>query len=93
MNFTKLNEKMNYYSKVSKQTGVNNWNQDAIQNDFIEMIQEVNLTNSQIEQISNLMVSNNAVLDMEPSKNMSAINVVKKLNKVEVNNMVRSKAA
>lgn len=71
MTFTDLNNKMNYYSEISKKTGKNNWNQDAIQNDFIDIVSKCNLPVEKLEKIESLMVHDNAMLDMEPSKNKS----------------------
>lgn len=71
MTFTNLNDKMNYYSEISKKTGKNNWNQDAIQNDLIEIVSKCNLPVEKLEKLESFMVRDNAALDMEPSKNRS----------------------
>lgn len=71
MTFTNLNDKMNYYSEISKKTGENSWNQDAIQNDFIDMISSCNLSVEKMEKIKSFMVSDNSMLDMKPSNNKS----------------------
>jgi len=71
MTFKNLNDKMNYYSEISKKTGENNWNQDVIQNEFIEMISKCNLSNEKLDRLKNAMVKNNASLDMQPSNNKS----------------------
>ena len=71
MTFTSLNDKMNYYSEISKKTGKNNWNQEAIQNDLIEMVSKCNLPLEKLERIESFMVRDNSTLDMEPSKNKS----------------------
>lgn len=71
MTFKNLNDKMNYYSEISKKTGENNWNQDVIQNEFIEMISKCNLSNEKLDRLRNAMVKNNASLDMQPSNNKS----------------------
>lgn len=71
MTFGLLNEKMNYYSEISKKTGENTWNQDLIQNDFIEMISKCNLSVEQMDKLENYMVKNNATIDMKSSNNKS----------------------
>lgn len=71
MTFKNLNDKMNYYSEISKKTGENAWNQDAIQSDFIEMISKCSLSEEKMEKLENYMIKNNAVIDMEPSNNKS----------------------
>lgn len=71
MTFKNLNDKMNYYSEISKKTGENNWNQDVIQNEFIEMISKCNLSNEKLDRLKNAMVKNNASLDIQPSNNKS----------------------
>ncbi len=71
MTFTSLNDKMNYYSEISKKTGKNNWNQDVIQNDLIEMVSKCNLPVEKLEKLESFMVRDNATLDMEPGKNKS----------------------
>lgn len=71
MTFNKLNEKMNYYSEISKKTGENNWSQDIIQTDFIEMVSKCNLSVEKMDKLSNCMIKNDAVLDMKPSNNKS----------------------
>ena len=71
MTFTNLNEKMNYYCEISKKTGENNWDQDAIQNSFVEMISKCSLPIEKLEKIESFMVHDNASLDMKPSKNKS----------------------
>lgn len=71
MTFNSLNDKMNYYSEISKKTGENTWNQDVIQNDFIEMISKCNLSLEQMNKLENYMVKNNATIDMQPSNNKS----------------------
>lgn len=71
MTFTNLNDKMNYYSEISKKTGKNNWDQDGIQNDLIEIVSKCNLPVEKLERIESFMVRDNATLDMEPSKNKS----------------------
>lgn len=71
MTFKNLNDKMNYYSEISKKTGENNWNQDVIQNEFIEMISKCNLSNEKLDRLKSAMVKNNASLDMQPSNNKS----------------------
>ncbi len=72
MSFNKLNDEANYYSELSGKTGNNCWNQDKFQSNFINMIQSCNLTKEQIEKLSNLMVRDNASIDMAPSYNKSA---------------------
>lgn len=71
MSFNKLNDEANYYSELSGKTGENQWNQDKFQSDFINMIESCNLTKEQIEKLSNLMVRDNASIDMTPSYNKS----------------------
>lgn len=71
MTFTNLNDKMNYYSEISKKTGKNNWDQDAIQNDLIGIVSKCNLPVEKLERIESFMVRDNATLDMEPSRNKS----------------------
>lgn len=71
MTFTNLNDKMNYYSEISKKTGKNNWDQEAIQNNLIELVSKCNLPVEKLEKIESFMVRDNATLDMEPSKNKS----------------------
>ena len=71
MNFNKLNDEANYYSELSGKTGNNCWNQDKFQSDVINMIGDLNLSKEQIEKLGNLMVKDNAALDMEPSHNKS----------------------
>lgn len=72
MNFNTLNDEANYYSKMSKTSGVNKWEQDKFQSNIIGLIESCNLTKEQIEKIGNLMVKNNKELDMAPSNNKSA---------------------
>ena len=84
MNFNRLNDEANYYSELSGKTGINSWNQDKFQSGVISMIQDLDLSKEQIEKIGNLMVANNAELDMESSHNKSVTefeNLVK--NKVD----------
>ena len=69
--FEKFNETANYYSKTSRTTGKNVWNQDEIQKQFMGLISECNLTQEQIEKLETFMVENNATIDMEASKNNS----------------------
>lgn len=85
MTFKNLNDKMNYYSEISKKTGENNWNQDVIQNDFIEMISKCNLSNEKLDRLKNAMVKNNASLDMQPSNNKSyeVFNKIVEMKKAE----------
>ena len=71
MSFNKLNDEANYYSELSQKTGKNSWDQDKIQSEIISMIESCNLTKEQIEKLGNLMVRNNAELDMIPSNNKS----------------------
>ena len=71
MNFNKLNDEANYYSELSGKTGSNCWNQDKFQSGVIDMIEDLNLSKEQIEKLGNLMIANNAALDMEPSQNKS----------------------
>lgn len=71
MSFNKLNDEANYYSELSAKTGNNCWNQDKFQTSMIEMIQDLNLSKEQVEKIGNLMVKDNASIDMEPSNNKS----------------------
>ena len=87
MTFTNLNDKMNYYSEISKKTGKNSWNQDAIQNDLIEIISKCNLPIEKLERIESFMVRDNATLDMESSKNKSCevFNKLVAMKKEEVN--------
>lgn len=85
MTFKNLNDKMNYYSEISKKTGENNWNQDVIQNEFIEMISKCNLSNEKLDRLRNAMVKNNASLDMRPSNNKSyeVFNKIVEMKKAE----------
>lgn len=85
MTFKNLNDKMNYYSEISKKTGENNWNQDVIQNEFIEMISKCNLSNEKLDRLRNAMVKNNASLDMQPSNNRSyeVFNKIVEMKKAE----------
>lgn len=85
MTFKNLNDKMNYYSEISKKTGENNWNQDVIQNEFIEMISKCNLSNEKLDRLRNAMVKNNASLDMQPSNNESyeVFNKIVEMKKAE----------
>ncbi len=85
MTFKNLNDKMNYYSEISKKTGENNWNQDVIQNEFIEMISKCNLSNEKLDRLRNAMVKNNASLDMQPSNNKSyeVFNKIVEMKKAE----------
>lgn len=87
MTFNNLNEKMNYYSEISKKTGENTWNQDAIQNDFIEMVSKCNLPIEKLEKLESFMVHDNAILDMAPSKNKSCevFNKIVTMKKEEAN--------
>ena len=71
MSFNKLNDEANYYSELSGKTGQNSWNQDKFQSNFISMVESCNLTKEQVEKIGNLMVRNNAEIDMAPSNNKS----------------------
>ena len=72
MTFGKFNETVNYYSKTSRTTAQNVWNQDEIQRQFTELVANCNLTKEQIEMLNCFMVSNNATIDMKPTKNNSA---------------------
>ena len=85
MTFKNLNDKMNYYSEISKKTGENNWNQDVIQNEFIEMVSKCNLSNEKLDRLKNAMVKNNASLDMQPSNNKSyeVFNKIVEMKKAE----------
>ena len=85
MTFKNLNDKMNYNSEISKKTGKNNWNQDVIQNEFIEMISKCNLSNEKLDRLRNAMVKNNASLDMQPSNNKSyeVFNKIVEMKKAE----------
>lgn len=85
MTFKNLNDKMNYYSEISKKTGENNWNQDVIQNEFIEIISKCNLSNEKLDRLRNAMVKNNASLDMRPSNNKSyeVFNKIVEMKKAE----------
>lgn len=85
MTFKNLNDKMNYYSEISKKTGENNWNQDVIQNEFIEMISKCNLSNEKLDRLRNAMVKNNASLDMQSSNNKSyeVFNKIVEMKKAE----------
>lgn len=85
MTFKNLNDKMNYYSEISKKTGENNWNQDVIQNEFIETISKCNLSNEKLDRLRNAMVKNNASLDMQPSNNKSyeVFNKIVEMKKAE----------
>lgn len=85
MTFKNLNDKMNYYSEISKKTGENNWNQDVIQNEFIEMISKCNLSNEKLDRLRNAMVKNNVSLDMQPSNNKSyeVFNKIVEMKKAE----------
>lgn len=71
MNFNAINDEANYYSELGQKTGQNQWNQDKFQSNLINMIESCNLTKEQIEKLGNLMVGNNAELDMAPSNNKS----------------------
>lgn len=71
MNFNTLNDEANYYSRMSKTSGVNKWEQDEFQSKMISLIEPCNLTKEQIEKIGNLMVQHNEELDMAPSNNKS----------------------
>lgn len=85
MTFTNLNDKMNYYSEISKKTGKNKWDQDAIQNDFIEIVSKCNLPVEKLERIESFMVHDNASLDMQPSNNKSyeVFNKIVEMKKAE----------
>lgn len=71
MTFEKFNESANYYSARTRATGKNVWDQNAFQREFQELIAGCNLTSQQLDDLASIMVENNAVLDMEPSKNSS----------------------
>lgn len=71
MNFNKLNDEANYYTDISKKTGVNNWDQNKFQKEMIEMVTGLNLTKEQFVGLLDSMVVNNAELDMVPSYNSS----------------------
>lgn len=70
--FEKFNETANYYSKTSRTTGCNVWNQDEIQRLFTELIFNCNLTKEQTENLEAFMIGDNATIDMIPTKNNSA---------------------
>lgn len=70
--FEKFNETANYYSKTSRTTGKNVWNQDEMQQQFMTLISDCNLTKEQLENLESFMVENNATIDMTDSKNKSA---------------------
>lgn len=69
--FEKFNETINYYSKTTRTTGNNVWNQDEVQRQFSGLISSCNLTKEQLENIECFMVEDNAVIDMTPTKNSS----------------------
>ena len=72
MTFDKFNETANYYSKTSRTTGINVWNQEEIQCQFIELVEKCDLTKEQIDNLESFMIENNATIDMAPTKNNSS---------------------
>ena len=70
--FEKFNVNANYYSKTSRTTGKNVWNQNEMQQLFMALIEPCNLSKEQLANLECFVVSNNATIDMEPSKNNSA---------------------
>ena len=70
--FEKFNDTINYYSKTTRTTGKNVWNQDEVQRQFTGIISNCDLTKEQKTSIASFMVENNATIDMAPSKNASA---------------------
>ena len=69
--FEKFNETANYYSKTSRTTGRNVWNQDEIQRQFSELIVNCDLTKEQLTSLEGFMIRDNATIDMAPTKNTS----------------------
>ena len=69
--FDKFNETINYYSKTTRTTGNNVWNQDEVQRQFMGLISNCNLTKEQLENVECFMVENNSTIDMNPTKNAS----------------------
>lgn len=69
--FEKFNDTINYYSKTTRTTGKNVWNQDEVQRQFTEIISNCDLTKEQRTSITSFMVENNAAIDMTPTKNAS----------------------
>lgn len=71
VNFEEFNKTANYYTSASRNFGHNVWDQDDIQRKFIELIVNCNLTKEQRDSLKEFIVSNNATIDMEPTKNNS----------------------
>lgn len=71
MTFEKFNETANYYSKTSRTTGNNVWNQDEMQHQFTDLIANCDLTKEQLSSLKSFMVSDNSTIDMTNSKNSS----------------------
>lgn len=92
MTFEKFNETINYYSKTTRTTGNNVWNQDEVQHQFMSLISNCNLTKEQLENIENFMVENNASLDMAATKNNSA-KEFKEFSKSKGESLQKSKVA
>lgn len=84
MTFEKFNETINYYSKTTRTTGNNVWNQDEVQHQFMGLISNCNLTKEQLENIECFMVENNSAIDMAQTKNASV---------QEFNEIVKAKEA
>lgn len=70
--FTKFSETANYYSKASRTTGKSVWNQNELENQFMNMISNCNLTKEQVESLSAFMSVDNAKKfnEMVTSKNL-----------------------
>ena len=73
MSFTELNKEANYYTQIGKKTGENHWNQDKFQSSFIKLVEPCDLSKKQVDSLSDMMVVNNAELDMQPSNNKSVV--------------------
>jgi len=69
--FGKFNETANYYSRTSRTTGRNVWNQDEIQRQFSELIVNCDLTKEQVTSLEGFMIGDNATIDMAPTRNKS----------------------
>jgi len=70
--FGKFNETANYYSRLTRTTGVNAWKQDEIQSQFASLVADCDLTKEQLTSLESFMVSTDATIDMTETKNISA---------------------
>ena len=74
MTFKNLNDKMNYYSEISKKTGENNWNQDVIQNAMVKNNASLDMqpSNNKSYEVFNKIVEMKKAESLEEQRRMVA---------------------